>query len=136
MQHKHAHTQNTSRNLENGWKRTKSITNQAISEMEQAVICAQTEMNSRKVLQMKEYIEKQDREYKRGSGSSTEARTELMILKPRVNTNGLENNTELWWKPGELEKHWISLNDKKDRIKRIRMMIESRGNGYSEGDGR
>ena len=86
---------------------------------------------------MKEYIEKQeDGEYKRGSGSSTEARTELMILRPRVNTNGLENNTELWWKPGELEKHRISLNDKKDHIKRNRMMIESKGNGYGEGDGR
>ena len=58
--------------------------------MEQVVIHAQTEMNSGKDLQMKEYIEKQDGEYKKASGSSAEARTELdtMILEPRVNTKG------------------------------------------------
>ena len=62
----------------------------ARSEMEQVVIHAQAEMNSGKVVRMKEYIEKQDREYKKASGSSTEARTELdtMILEPRVNTKG------------------------------------------------
>ena len=42
----------------------------------------------------------------------------------------------MWWEPGELVKHPISLNDKKDHIKRNRMMIESKGNGYGEGDGR
>ena len=58
--------------------------------MEPAVIHTQTEMNSGEDLQMKEYIEKQDGEYKKASGSSTEARTELdtMILEPRVNTKG------------------------------------------------